>query len=264
MSEWPLMYLVTECTTTSAPSDSSPLHHRCRCRWRMCCRLRTTTCVLLRDSSNGFQIRQFQQRVAGSFDPDHPCIGTNGGYERRGICRIDVRKIEPRCPPAHPFEEADTYRRKDYAASDDVRAMIEKFEDRRNCRQSRGEGERSFAIFQVGKAAFEGEPRRIVRTAVIKPFMDARRLLDVSAGGVDRRHDGPSRGVGRLPGMNGPRRQRWSWRFGLLVSSGFVIVQITSNRSNHRRRLGLGRGAGLGQKPSSLTGKGNCDGCLYD
>ena len=69
MSEWPLRYLVTECTTMSKPSVERLLHPRAR---RRCCRTRSgCPCLAGRSPRPPARSIELEQRIGRRLDPDH-------------------------------------------------------------------------------------------------------------------------------------------------------------------------------------------------
>ena len=163
--------------------------------------------ALFCNSGDGCQVHQFQQRIGRSFDPDHPRVRPDRRFERRRVGRVDIGEIEPGRAPAHAFEEA-VGSAVEIVAHDDVRTMVEQLEHRGDGRQSRGEGEAGLPVFQSRPRSVR---RRIASDCASgrnrNPCARRATLLDVSAGGIDRRHDRPGRRIGRLSGVDGARAE---------------------------------------------------------
>src|SRR4029077_18742044 len=114
---------------------------------------------------------------------------------------------------AHPLEQ--TARAAiEVVDRDDMGALVEAFERRRNRREAGRKGERGAAAFEIGDAALERHARGILGARVIIALVHARALLHVSRRGVDGHHDGAGGWIGLLARMDAAGGEVESVRFG--------------------------------------------------
>ena len=200
MSEWPFKYLVVECTTMSKPCSSG------RCTSGLA-KVLSATAMMPRArqmSAMAAQVGQLQHRVGRRFDPHHLRFRAQRGQQVLGIGQVDIAELVAGRAPAHALEQpvgAAVH----VVAGDDVAARVEQFQHGRDGRQARGEGEGRAAAFQVGHAALERPARGIVRAAIVEALVHAGAVLHEGGGGVNGRHDGARRRVGRLAGVDDAR-----------------------------------------------------------
>jgi hypothetical protein len=81
-------------------------------------------------------------------------------------------------------------------------SMIERVEHGRGGGKAGAEGEARRAALEIGNAALEGHPGRVLRARVFVAFVDARTLLGIGRGRIDRHHDGAGGRVRRLASMD--------------------------------------------------------------
>ncbi len=155
----------------------------------------------LADAGDGTEVGQAQQRVARGFDPDHPRVVLQRGFECRQVGQVDEAEAMPGAALAHFVEQAEGAAVQ-VIAGNHVGTGVEQFQHGGNRRQPGGERERLGAAFQVGHAAFQGEARRVVGAPVVEALVNAGAVLQVGGVGVDRRHQRPGGRVRGLPGMD--------------------------------------------------------------
>ena len=101
-SEWPPMYLVVECSTTSAPSASGD------CRYGEANVLSTTQpgLGLAGDVGHRGDVGDAQQRVGGRLAPDHPGLGAQRRPQRGHVGEVDRGVLDaPR--PEHLVDQPE-------------------------------------------------------------------------------------------------------------------------------------------------------------
>ena len=123
-----------------------------------------------------FEIRQFQQRIARRFDPDHARFGPQRGFHVVNIRHVDKRERMARAAFADALEQA-VRAAIQIVAGNDVRPGIQTLEHRRDRGHARCERIRLRAAFQIGHAALERPARWIVRAPVVESLVHARALL---------------------------------------------------------------------------------------
>jgi hypothetical protein len=147
------------------------------------------------------EIGEFEQGVAGGFDPEHAGVGADGALDGSDVGGVDVGDVQRGAFSADAFEEA-VGAAVEIVAGDDVGAGVEEFEDGGCGGQSGGEGKTGLAVFEVGDAAFEGPAGGVVAAGVVEAFVDAGGILFESARGVDRGHHRVGRWIGDLAGVD--------------------------------------------------------------
>ena len=111
MSEWPLRYLVAECTTRSKPSSIG----RCARAWRRYCPRRSASRARAATSCDHSEIDEFEQWITRRLHPDHPGIRADRPLERpasgKGV-KVKSSPAERRRTPS----KSRSCRRKDHRA----------------------------------------------------------------------------------------------------------------------------------------------------
>ena len=154
-----------------------------------------------RDHGDTFEIDQLEQRIGRRLDPDQPGIRADRRLDRIRIGQVQAGGFEPHRAVAHPLEQAPRAAI-EIVDRDDVRAVVETFQRGRDRREPRRECKRLGAAFEVGDAAFERHPGRVLRAGIFVALVHAGARLHVGRGGVDRHHHRAGGRIGRLPGMN--------------------------------------------------------------
>ena len=103
---------------------------------------------------------------------------------------------------AHALEQPAACRRRGRRRRRCARRASSSVEHGRDRGQPGGEGEAGRAAFEIGDAALEGHAGRVLRARVFVALVDARALLRVGRGGVDRHHHRAGGRVGLLAGMD--------------------------------------------------------------
>src|SRR6266478_6548449 len=126
-----------------------------------------------------FEIDDFKQRIARSFDPNHACVWLYCVCEPVRIGEIDISEVEIRRATADFFEKPERAAI-EIVADDDVRTTIEQVERGGHRGQSRGKGKATRSAFEVSDAFFVCEARWIDGARVIVALVLARAFLNVS------------------------------------------------------------------------------------
>ena len=148
------------------------------------------------------EVDQLQQRVGRRLHPEHAGLRPDRRLEGGGVGQIDKAEGELGRALAHPGEEPPAAA-VEILHGDHMIAAVEELQRRRRRRHARGEGIAGGPALQIGDAALIGVAGRVLAAGILIALVLARALLDIGRGGVDRRHDGAGRGIGRLAGMDG-------------------------------------------------------------
>ena len=197
-SEWPLRYLVVECTTMSKPSSSGRWIHG---EAKVLSHTEISLC-LLRDRGDRRQVDDLQQRIGRASRPRPcACCGVIAFSRFSGTRQIDESRLETRRALAHALEDA-VAAAVEVVHRDDVRAGVEQLEHRADRRHAGGEGEAG-----CGRPpARRGRPRARrasgcacarSRSPCARPGSTARRSR------WRRSASSPRRCAGRAPGRRG-------------------------------------------------------------
>src|SRR5690606_38294721 len=127
---------------------------------------------------DGPEVDDIEHRVAGALDPDQARVVADRVFERRCIGEIDEAEVEPRAAPAHAFEQP---RRAavDIVHGNDVAAGVNQLEDRTGGRHAGAEGKAEAAGFEIGDAALQRLPGRVLRARILVALVYAGALLHV-------------------------------------------------------------------------------------
>ena len=153
---------------------------------------------LLGDRGDALEIDELEQRIGRRLDPDQARVRPDRRFDRIRVGEIEIAHLEAHRALAHPLEQA-ARAAVEVVDRDDVGAVVEAFERRRNGRKAGREGESRAAAFEIGDAALERHARGVLGARVVVALVHARALLHVSRRGVDRHHDGAGGRVGLLP-----------------------------------------------------------------
>src|SRR6266404_1618139 len=135
--------------------------------------------VFARGLRDFFEIDNFKQRIARSFDPNPARVWLDCVCEPARIGEIDISKVEIRGATSDFLEKSERAAI-EIVADDDVRTTIEQVKRGGHRGQSRGKGKATRPAFEVSDAFFVCEARWIDGTRVIVALMLARALLNVS------------------------------------------------------------------------------------
>src|SRR5882724_487656 len=125
-----------------------------------------------------FEINDFQQRIARSFNPNHAGVWLDCACEPAGIGEIDVSKVEV-CGATPDFFEESERAAVEIITDDHMRTAIEQIERCGHGSKTRGKGKAARTAFEVSDAFFVRKARWIDGTGVIIALMFARTLLNV-------------------------------------------------------------------------------------
>src|SRR6266545_1690309 len=136
---------------------------------------------------DGGDIDDLQERVCRRLDPDELCRRRDDLAEavRAGVFGV-ARHQAPRLED--PFQQAKRAA-VEIGGRRHLIAGPQQRKHRRRRRQPRRERQAAFAAFQGSQARLQGGARRVAGTRILVALVNARRLLRIGAGGVDR-HDG--------------------------------------------------------------------------
>ncbi len=155
------------------------------------------------DAGNGSQVNQAQQGIARGLDQDHFCVVLQRRFEGTEVGQVDEAEAMPGAALTDLVEQAKGTAVQ-VVARHHMGISVEQFQYRGKARQPGGKGKRAGAAFKVGDAALQGKTCRVMRAAIVKAFVHAGALLQISGVGVDRRHQRAGGRVRRLPGMDHP------------------------------------------------------------
>src|SRR4029077_1482568 len=112
------------------------------------------------------------------------------------------REIQISGSPPHPFEQPKGAAIQ-VITGNRVRARVKQFQDGRHPREPRRESKPTGAVLKVGYTVFVGEPGRIDGAGIVKSFVHAGTLLDISRCLIDGRDDRTGGRIRRLSGVDG-------------------------------------------------------------
>jgi hypothetical protein len=176
-----------------------------------------------------------QQRVGGRLHPDQLRLGRERRLQAHRVGEVDEAEAVAGARLPDPLEQAEGAA-VDVVAGNDVRTGVDQLEHGGDRRQPRGEGEGLRPAFEVGDAALEREPGRVVRAAVVEALVHPRALLHEGRGGIDRRHDRAGRRIGRLAGVDRPGREGLLGA-GLVFRCGLAHVTLLRKWFNTSTRV---------------------------
>ena len=163
----------------------------------------------LGDGGNGGDIDQFQHRVGGRLDPEHPGAGGHGATKVLGIEAVNVSEFNP-ARLVDGLEKAEGAA-VNLGCRDDVIAGLEGRHRRIAGGHPRAERQAVLALFERGQAGLQRGARGVGRTAVFEGRRDADLLEGVSDGGVDRHDHGSGVGIDGLAGADGAGGKMHGW-----------------------------------------------------
>ena len=176
------------------------------------------------------QIDQLEQGIARRLDPDHPGIGADRRAQPLRIGHVDEADAQVGRALAHVLEQPVSPAVQ-IVAGDDVRARVQRVDQRRHARQPRGEGEPARAVLEAGDACFQRGPRRVAGARVVVALVHAGAGLHVGRSRVNRRHDRAGRWIGLLTGVNRARGESLYRRGGGLdgrIVHGRLLLRCVS------------------------------------
>ena len=115
----------------------------------------------LADFRDLFQIGDLEQRIRRRFHPDHFRIGLDRFFQRTDDIRIGVTRLQAHGSVAHAFKQPPGTAVK-IIRRDDVAACVQQFQHRAAGGQAGGESKPARAAFEVGDAALERMPGRVL------------------------------------------------------------------------------------------------------
>src|SRR5829696_7089268 len=220
------------------------------------------------DPGDRLEVAQLQQRVRRRLDPDELGVGPKGRAHGVEVGEVDIGDGEPGRSPPHPLEKAPRAAI-EIVRGDDMGAVVERVEHRRGRGEPGAEGEAGRAAFEVGDAALEGHAGRVLRARVFVALVDARTLLRVGRGGVDRHHHGAGGRVRLLAGMDAAgvegelvlldhrsRTRKWLMRSMRVTSPRNFAPSMTSGtrpRRNSGRSSATGASAEIVSSRDTMT-----------
>ena len=207
-SEWPLRYLVAECSTISAPSA----------RGRVSTGVDTVELMANSAPAACAHARRFRDirddpgRVRRCLDPDKlRAAGPDCRAERARVPRVDEGHLQPvaRRILGQPLAQAPVHRRR----GDHVRGPLQA-EERGRCRGHAGrEQQARCAALDLRQDVFDLSYRGIVGAAVaVAPAVLVVRIANEGRGHMDRRNDRAGGGIHRAPALGGHRLGAWAAR----------------------------------------------------
>lgn len=155
-----------------------------------------------RHGGDHLQIDQFQQRIAGAFDPDHPGFGGQHRFQGRPIPQVGIGKAQAGAAAAHLLEQAAAAAI-NIVQSHQMIARIQQLQHRRGRRQPRREGEAGLAALQIGHATLVGKAGRVLAARILEALVHARTGLHVGGCRINRRDHRAGSRIGRLAGVHG-------------------------------------------------------------
>ena len=202
MSEWPFRYLVAECTTMSKPSSSG------RCIQGLA---KVLSATLMRSCSRAIfataaRSMSFSSGLLGVSTQSILVSGRIAERTRAGSAMSTKLALKAGRALAHVLEQP-VGAAVQVVACHDMRAGVERVEQRCHAGQPRCERKAARAAFEVGDARLQRGARRVARARVVVALVHAGTRLHVGRCRVDRRHDRAGRRIGFLSGVNRARRE---------------------------------------------------------
>ena len=167
----------------------------------MCCRRRPRCRAFWRSAATRSRSTSLSSGLVGVSTQIRRVFGRIAASIASGSDEIEIADLDAHRALAHPLEQA-ARAAIEVVDRDDMGALVEAFERRRNRRQAGRKGERGAAAFEIGDAALERHARGILGARVIVALVHARALLHVGRRGVDRHHDGAGGRIGLLSRMD--------------------------------------------------------------
>src|SRR5829696_6511897 len=218
----------------------------------------------LRDAGDRLEVAELEQRIGRRLDPDELRLGPQRRPHRIEIREVDIGDGEPGRAAPHALEQPPRAA-VEVVGGDDVRAVVERIEQRRGRGEPGAEGEAGLAALEVGDAALEGHAGRVLRARILVALVDARALLRVGRGGVDRHHHGAGGRIRLLPGMDAAgvegelvlldhrsRTRKWLMRSMRVTSPRNFAPSMTSGT---RPRRNSGRSSATGASAETVSSR---------
>ena len=157
--------------------------------------------VLAGDARHGPQVHQLQQRVGGCLHPQQARVRADGRLEGLGTGEVHERDAVTGRALAHVLEQP-VAAPVQIVHGDDVRARIQKLEQRGARGHAGGKREPCGTAFEVRHRRLQRVARGVARARVLVALVHAGTGLHVSGGRIDRRHHRSGQRVGVLAAMD--------------------------------------------------------------